>query len=187
MYLTTDSAGRLFGIEGNFINGSRDRSETGQEARQPEHMHGGEAAIVVSESGEVYDVGWDPYTGDTLILMRYTPATAKWQYSRMPLRSPFYDREWISDVPGPVTINGDTFPFVIFVKGGYPSKDEWLYSTDGLTYTGVSAKNVEVIANGTVDDPLSIAANPAFDLIQANGGMGLTPLGEGRAISEPDS
>ena len=186
-YLATDSEGKLFDYGGNYINVTRDRGETWQEIRQPTQMLGGEGAIVAGPNGDMYGVGWDPYTGDTLVSMRYTPATGKWQTARMALHSPFYDREWIGYVPGPITINGDTFPFVIFVKGGYPSKEEWLYSTDGLTYAGISAKNAEVIAFGSTSEPLQVKPDPTFDLIQSNGGMGLTPLGAGRALAEPDS
>jgi hypothetical protein len=187
MYLATDPEGQLFDYGGNYVNVSSDRGETWQEVRQSVQMLGGEGAIVAGPNGDMYGVGWDPYTGDTLVSMRYSPATGKWQTARMPLHSPFYDREWISYVPGPIEINGDTFPFVIFVKGGYPSKEEWLYSTDGLTYVGVSSKNAETVVNGTVTDSLQIAPSPALDLIQPNGGMGLTPLGDGRALAQPDS
>ena len=34
-------------------------------------------------------------------VLGYTPATGKWQTARMPLHSPFYDREWIAVLPGP--------------------------------------------------------------------------------------
>ena len=186
-YLATDAEGRLFDYGGNYVNVSRDRGETWTEVRQPTQMLGGEGAIVAGPNGDMYGVGWDPYTGDTLVSMRYTPATGKWQTARMPLHSPFYDREWIGYVPGPITINGDTFPFVVFVKGGFPSKEEWLYSSDGLTYVAISAKNAEAIVFGSTGEPLRIQPDPAFDLIQANGGMGLTPLGGGRALAEPDS
>jgi hypothetical protein len=186
-YLTSDVNGRIFDYGGNYINFSDDRGESWKEVRPPEDMLGGEGAIVMGPNGDVYGVGWDPYTGDTLISMRYSPQTGKWQTARMPLHSPFYDREWISYVPGPVEINGDTFPFVIFVKGGYPSKEEWLYSTDGLTYAGVSAKQLNSTANGSVKEPVTVQASPAFDIIQPNQNMGLTPLGGGMAIAAPDS
>lgn len=186
-YLATDPEGSLYDYGGNYVNVSRDRGQTWTEVRQSSNMLGGEGAIVAGPNGDMYGVGWDPYTGDTLISMRYTPATGKWQTARMPLHSPFYDREWIGFVPGPVEIDGDTFGFVIFVKGGYPSKEEWLYSTDGLTYLSMSAKNAESVVFGTNSDPLTIAPDPALDLVQANGGMGLTALGGGRALAEPDS
>jgi hypothetical protein len=186
-YLTTDGNGRLFDYGGNYINFSDDRGETWREARPPEDMLGGEGAIVAGPNGDIYGVGWDPYTGDTLISMRYSAQTQKWQTARMPLHSPFYDREWISYVPGPIEIDGDTFPFVIFVKGGFPSKEEWLYSTDGLTYASVSSKALESEVNGSVKEPVAVQASPAFDVIQANGNMGLTPLGNGKAIAAPDS
>ena len=185
-YLATDAEGRLLDYGGNYVNVSKDRGETWQEVRQSTQMLGGEGAIVAGPGGDVYGVGWDPYTGDVLVSMRYSPATGKWQTARMPLHSPFYDREWIGYVRGPIEINGDTFPFVIFVKGGFPSKEEWLYSTDGLTYLSISAKNAEAVVNGSTDEPLAVQPDPSFDLIQANGGMGLTPLGGGRAIAEPD-
>jgi hypothetical protein len=186
-YLGADATGRLYDFGGNYVNFSDDRGESWREVRPSEKFLGGEGAIVMGPKGDVYGVGWDPYTGDTLMSFRYSAATAKWQTARMPLHSPFYDREWISFVPGPFTIDGDTYPFVIFVKGGYPSKEEWLYSTDGLTYTAVSAKALGSILSGSAQAPVTVAADPAFDVIQANRGMGVTPLGGGMAIAEPDS
>jgi len=186
-YVATDGKGRLFDFGGNYVNYSDDRGLTWSEVKPVQNFIGGEGAIVVAPGGDVLGVGWDPYTGDTLLAFRYQAATAKWQTAIMPLHAPFYDREWISVVPGPIEINGDTFPWVSFVKGGYPSKEEWLYSTDGLTYTSVTQKNLGATLGGTADGPLTIAPNPEFDVIQANGGMGLTPLGGGRALAEPDS
>jgi hypothetical protein len=186
-YLGTDGKGRLYDFGGNYVNFSDDRGESWQEVRPPETFIGGEGAIVMGPAGDVYGVGWDPYTGDTLISFRYSPATGKWQTMRMPLHSPFYDREWISYVPGPFEIDGDTFPFLIFVKGGYPSKEEWLYSTDGLTYLAVSAKALGSLLGGSAEAPVTVEASPALDVVQANRGMGLTPLGGGTAIAQPDS
>ena len=185
-YLATDAEGRLFDYGGNYVNVSRDRGRTWTEVRQRVQMLGGEGAIVAGPNGDMYGVGWDPYSGDTLVSMRYSAATGKWQTARMLLHAPFYDREWISYVPGPITIAGDTFPFVLFVKGGWPSKEQWLYSTDGLTYLAVSSKMAESVVFGSVREAQKVDPNPGLDLIQANGGMGLTPLGGGRAISEPE-
>lgn len=184
-YVTTTASGRLLDFGGNYVNFSDDLGETWKVA-QGDLMLGGEGAIVAAPGGDVLGVGWDPYTGDVLLSFRYEAATGKWRYKTMPLHAPFYDREWIGVVPGPLTVNGQTYPWVSFVKGGWPSKEEWLYSTDGLTYLAASSKFVESLIGPSNNSALAPAVAPEMDFIQANGGMGLTPLGGGRALAAPD-
>ena len=152
---------------------------------QPQHrVWAGEGTLVAAPGGDMLGAVRDMY-GDTLLAIKCEAATAKWRYAPMPVHVPYYDRQWIGVVPGPVTIDGQTAPGVSFVKGG-TTKDEWLYSTDGLTYTGMSAKAIGAVANGTVQAPLPITPSPELDVIHAPGPMGLTPLGAGRALANPD-
>ncbi len=155
-YLATDAEGRLFDYGGNYVNVSADRGESWTEVRQPVQMLGGEGAIVAGPNGDMYGVGWDPYTGDTLVSMRYTPATGKWQTARMPLHSPFYDREWIAYVPGPITIDGDTFPFVLFPLRRLPSK-----RTSPLQVGSTPARQLTVVVLPAPFSPKMTAVSPS--------------------------
>ncbi|MGH3329080.1 MAG: hypothetical protein ACRDPT_15030, partial [Streptomycetales bacterium] len=150
-------------------------------------MVNGEGAIVHAPGGDVLGVEWDPYTGDHLQAFKFESDTGQWLYQELPLHQPFFDREWIAVVPGPVTIDGQTHEYVSFIKGGFPSKEAWLYSTDGLNYTNVMSKFAEHMLSGaTTSSHLSTAADPAFDWSQANTNGRITQLGNGDALAGPD-
>ena len=78
-------------------------------------------------------IGWDPYSGDHLQSFKYDALCRSWYWLEEPLHTPFYDREWVTVIPGPFSIDGRTHPYISFLKGGFPTKEAWLYSTDGLT------------------------------------------------------
>jgi hypothetical protein len=96
----------------------------------------------------VLGVQWDPYSGDHLQVYKYEADTGQWLYNEMPVHQPFYDREWIGVVPGPVAVNGQTHEYVSFIKGGYPTKEAWYYSTDGFNYHTVTSKLAEQMLGG---------------------------------------
>lgn len=185
-YLQATSGGRLLDFGGSYLNYTDDRGATWKSVRPIEPLVNGEGAVVVGPNGDVLGVEWDPYSGDHLLSIKYDAAQATWLYQEMPLKTPFYDREWIAVVPGPFTIGGETIPYITFVKGGYPSKELWLYSTDGLTYTEVSSKFADDTLNGSESRALPIAASSAFDWIQANANGATTPLGAGGVLAGPD-
>ena len=89
-------------------------------------------------------------------------------------------------VPGPFSIDGQTVPYITFLKGGYPSKELWLWSSDGLNYTEASSKFVDATRNGTVTKWLTTKADSTFDWTQPISETGLTPLGNGAALAAPD-
>jgi hypothetical protein len=104
----------------------------------------------------------------------------------MPVHQPFYDREWIAVLPGPVTIDGETHEYVSFVKGGVP-KEVWFYSTDGVTYTQVTSKDVDRFLSGAeTQGPLPAAPRPDSDWVQPNTNSGMTQLGGGDLLASPD-
>jgi hypothetical protein len=187
-YVTTSSDGRIFDFGGSYLNFSADRGETWQQVRGDVPIVTGEGAIGIGPDGDVLGVGWDPYGGDSLSAWHQDSATGKWRWAAMPLHTPFYDREWLAVVPGPITIGGDTFPWVSFVKGGSAEKEEYLYSTDGVTYTGVTSKFLDATVNGgRVSGPLPVTPSPAFDWIQGHTSMGVTALGAGAALAAPET
>ncbi|MGH2729492.1 MAG: hypothetical protein ACRDJI_02665, partial [Actinomycetota bacterium] len=170
-----------------YINYTDDRGATWKQVRPASRLSNGEGAIVVAPGGDVLGVQWDPYSGDHLIAFKYVPGEDKWWFNELPVHTPFFDREWITVVPGPFTIDGQKVPYISFVKGAWPSKELWFYSTDGLDYTRVSSKFVDRTLRGVEEKDLQVAANDEFDWIQPNTNGRLTPLGNGGALAGPDS
>jgi hypothetical protein len=186
-YVTATAGGMLVDFGGDYPTFTTDNGRTWRSARPLGTFLGGEGAIVPAPGGDVLGVGWDPYTGDRLIAFKFEAKTGKWLYREMPIHQPFYDREWIAVVPGPWNINGQEVPYISFVRGGWPDKSTWLMSTDGLTYVQASNTFVDQSLSETQVGDLAVGNGPDLDWLQANVGMGLTPLGGGRALASPDS
>jgi hypothetical protein len=154
--------------------------------RPLEPLVNGEGTVDVAPNGDIIGVEWDPYSADHLLNFKYDAFSGQWWYFDEQLHVPFYDREWVTVVPGPFSIDGQTYPYVSFLKGAYPSKEVWLYSTDGLHYLDPSSKFVDSTLNGAVQSWLTTQASSSFDWIQANSNTGLTALGAGSALAQPD-
>jgi len=185
-YVTTTSSGRLLDFGGRYIHFSDNRGLTWSRVQPIVPLLNGEGAIVVAPDGDVLGVQWDPYSGDHLQFYKYEATTGAWRYTEMPLHQPFYDREWIAVLDGPVTIAGETHEYVSFVKGAVP-KELWFYSTDGLHYHQVTSKAVEQMIDGReIQGPLPTATNPVNDWIQENTNGGMTQLGAGDLLASPD-
>jgi hypothetical protein len=184
-YLTLNAQGRLFDFGGTYINYSDDRGGTWRQVQPLTPLVNGEGAVVLGLNGDVLGVGWDPYSGDHLQSFKYDAARTQWLWSEMPLHTPFYDREWIGVVPGPITIDGTTYPWVSFVRGGYPYKDAvWEYSTDGTTYTDITSYAIADLTDGSsTQAPLPTVANSRNDWIQPNSNSGFTPLGGNKMLA----
>jgi hypothetical protein len=186
-YLTVGSGGRLFDFGGTYVNFSDDRGLTWRQVQPLTPLINGEGAIVMAPNGDVLGIGWDPYSGDHLQSYKYEALTGQWLYAEMPLHQPFYDREWLSVVPGPITIDGQTFDYVSFVKGATPWKEIWLYSTDGLNYTDVSSKALDQLLSGAATQgALATAARGANDWVQANTNGGMAQLGASNLLAQGD-
>lgn len=187
-YLTLTPQGRLLDFGGTYVNYTDDRGQTWRQVQPLTPLVNGEGAIVVGLNGDILGVGWDPYSGDHLQSFKYDAARTQWLWSEMPLHTPFYDREWIGAVPGPINIGGVSYPYVSFVKGGYPYKEAWLYSTDGTTYTDFTSKFADdLLGNPPTQAALPTAANPRNDWIQPNTNSGMTPLGNNKLLASGDS
>jgi hypothetical protein len=186
-HLTATREGRLFDFGGTWVNFSDDRGLTWNQVEPLTPLITGEGTIAVAPNGDIIGIGWDPYSGDHLQAYKYEAFSGKWFYNELPLHQPFYDREWVTVVPGPFSVDGQTVPYISFVKGGYPSKELWLWSSDGLNYTEMSSKFVDATQNGTVTKWLTTKADPTFDWIQPISETGLTPLGNGAALAAPDA
>jgi hypothetical protein len=185
-YLAASKQGVIYDFGGSFVNFSADGGQTWKQVQPLTPLVNGEGSIVIAPNGDVIAVGWDPYSGDHLQAFKYEAFSGKWFSNELPLHSPFYDREWVAVVPGPFSVDGQTVPYLSFFKGGYPSKEVWYRSTDGLNYTDVTSKLVGAALNGDKTGPLATAKLAALDWIQPNTGMGLSPTGAGTALAAPD-
>ena len=185
-YVTTSREGRLLDFGGTYVNYSDDRGQTWMQVRPLTPLVNGEGTIVMAPGGDVVGVGWDPYSGDHLQAYKFEADTGKWSYTEMPLHQPFYDREWVTVVPGPFTIDGETVEYISFLKGGWPSKELWYWSTDGLNYTQVSSKIVDKTLSGAAARTLATSARSDADWNQQNTNTGMTTLGEQALLAAPD-
>ena len=185
-YLTANRQGRLFDFGGTYVHISDDRGLTWKQVRPITPLNNGEGTIAVAPNGDIIGIGWDPYTGDHLQAYKYEAFSGKWFYNELPLHTPFYDREWITVVPGPFSVDGQTVPYISFLKGGVPNKELYLWSADGLNYVEASSKFVDGTQSSVVSKWLTTKADSTFDWIQPNSNTGLTPLGGGAALASPD-
>src|SRR5918996_1450259 len=87
---------------------------------------------------------------------------------------------------GPFTIDGETVEYVSFLKGGWPSKELWYWSTDGLNYTQVSSKIVDKTLSGAAAQTLATTVRADADWNQSNSNTGMTTLGDRALLAAPD-
>jgi hypothetical protein len=185
-YLAVTKAGRLLDFGGTYVNYTDDLGLHWKQMQPATPPVNGEGTLDLAPNGDVIAIGWDAYSGDHLQAFKYEAFSGKWWWTEQPLHTPFYDREWVTVVPGPFSIGGATYPYVSFLKGGYPSKELWLYSTDGLTYDNASVKFADDTQNGSKTGPLPTAKLGTADWTQGNSNTGLAALGAGGALASPD-
>ena len=185
-YLTATRQGRLLDFGGTYVHVSDDRGLTWKQVRPLTPLNNGEGTIAIAPNGDIIGVGWDPYTGDHLQAFKYEAFSGKWWWNELPLHTPFYDREWVTVVPGPFSVDGRTVPYISFLKGGTPNKELYLWSADGLNYTEASSKFVDGTQTNLVSKWLTTKADSTFDWIQPNSETGMTPLGNGSVLAAPD-
>jgi hypothetical protein len=185
-YLTSSSGGRIFDQGGKYINYTDDRGKTWKSVQPLAPLVNGEGTIAMGPGGDVLGVQWDPYSGDHLQAYKYDARGEAWVYLESPLHTPFYDRPWLSVVPGPFIVNGSKVPYVNFVDG-YPHTGTLLYSTDGLTYTQASSPYVDSNLEEPVQSWIPTKADAQLDIIQPNSNSPIVPLGGGRALAPPDA
>ncbi len=185
VYITSDSKGTLYEYGGTLPLQSRDNGKTWQQIVFPTPLYNGEGAMVSGPNGNVFGIGWDPYTGDHLQGVRYSGASKKWQTAEAPLKSPFFDREWITYAKGPFKAeDGKTVPFVTLVRGGTATKAIELIATDGISYTTVSYPNMDVQQQGGEPAPfkIQVVKDDAADHWQPNPGTFTLPLSAGGVL-----
>lgn len=185
-FLTATPDGRLIDVGGTWVHVSEDEGKTWTRVEPTAPFVIGEGAAVYAPNGDILVVDWAPAAGDRLIAYKYDAQQEEWFYQENPLHTPFYDRPWISLVPGPLTINGETVPYVAIAKGGWPSQEGFVMSTDGLHYVRPSSKVLERISRPAETGWLSEPTDSMADWYQPHTETGITPLPSGSALVHED-
>jgi hypothetical protein len=142
---------------------------------------GAEGAVVEAPGGDIVGVTWDPYSGDRIEAFKFEAKEGKWFYAQNSLHQPFFDRPYISVVPGPFQVNGATVPYVTYMLGGWPSKTTYI-STDGLNYVPTTSPN-DSLVGAAKSGPIAPKLDALADYMQPLTVQGLIPLAGGGALS----
>lgn len=143
---------------------------------------GGEGATVVGAGGNVYGVTWDAYSGDHLMAYRYTAQTNNWQVADVVMKSPFYDRPWITYAKGPFTLDGAKTKQILDSTGGGITKDVDTFSPDGLDYSDPSYFAHDEAQSSTTNFRIKVVRNPDADWWQPYAWTGTLPLTDGGVL-----
>ena len=185
VYVSSTARGDILEYGGSLPYVSSDAGKSWKQITFTTPLVNGEGAIVAGPKGDVFGIGWDPYTGDHLQGVKYTAATNTWAVAEAPLKTPVFDREWITYVKGPFSDGlGGQSPFLTLVRGGTATKQIELISTDGLSYTTASDPNGDVAsyAGEPVKFTIPTVKNPDADYWQPNPGTYTLPLNAGGVL-----
>ena len=184
VYVTSTGKGELLEYGGSLPFRSADHGKTWEQIVFATPLYNGEGAIVAGPGGDLFGVGWDAYTGDHLQGVRYSAATRKWEVAEAPLKTPVFDREWISYVKGPFVVDGNTVPYVTLVRGGTVTKAVEFLAADGMSYTTVTSPYADVQRQS--GEPryfkIPVVKNPDADNWQPNPGTFTLPLNGGGVL-----
>jgi hypothetical protein len=183
-YLASTPEGRLFDFGGDYLYFSDDEGLTWKRVEPADPVPNfGEGAVAVAPNGDIVGVAWNPYYGDRLVPFKYEAKEETWYYTATKLHQPFFDRESLAALPGPFTFAGETYPYIVLLKGGYPAKDPWLVSLDGLNYFVPSSKFLDQMTAEFTTGYLDFRGTPAHDWLQTTYQTRLAALGKSQAIS----
>jgi hypothetical protein len=143
---------------------------------------GGEGATVTGPGGDVYGVTWDAYSGDHLQAYRYTAQTNTWQAAEVVMKSPFYDRPWLTYAKGPFTLDGKKVTHLLDSTGGGITKDIDTLSPDGLDYGDPSFFYYDEKQASTGKARIPVVRNADADWWQPHPGTGTLPLNAGGVL-----
>jgi hypothetical protein len=143
---------------------------------------GGEGATVVGPDGSVYGVTWDAYSGDHLQSYSYTPQSKAWAVSEVVMKSPFYDRPWLTYARGPVSLSSGRTMQLLDVTGGGITKDIDTFSPDGLDYSDPSFFYGDEQRLGTGRFAVKVVRNQDADWWQPHPGTGTLALNAGGVL-----
>jgi hypothetical protein len=143
---------------------------------------GGEGATVTGPGGDVYGVTWDAYSGDHLQAFRYTAQTRTWEVAEVVMKSPFYDRPWLTYAKGPFVLDGLPTNEVLDVTGGGITKDIDTLSPDGLDYGDPSFFYYDETHRAPAKFRIPVVRNPDADWWQPHPGARTLPLTAGGVL-----
>jgi hypothetical protein len=98
------------------------------------------------------------------------------------MKSPFYDRPWLTFAQGPVSLDGTRTRQILDVTGGGITKDIDTLSSDGLNYGDPSYFSNEESQGSTAKVRIKVARNPNADWWQPHPGTGTLPLTAGGVL-----
>ena len=189
-YVTASRSGRIVESGGTYPWYTDDRGKTWYEVKfdipnqndNGKTVAGGEGATVMGPDGSVYGVTWDAYSGDHLQAYSYTPQKNAWAVSEVVMKTPFYDRPWLSYLPGPFVLNGAKVDHLLDVTGGTVTKDVDTFSSDGQDYSSPSDAYNDEQQAPTVTMRIPVKPNPAADWWQPHPDAGTLPLSGGGVL-----
>lgn len=175
--LATTSRGRLLEFGGTDLLVSEDEGQTWSKVAPKTPLVGGEGDVVAAPNGDIVAVGWDVYGGDRLQSYKYTAATRKWEVGEVLIRSPLFDRPWLTLVPGPLSTTLGTVPYGVVLEGGIATFGKAVYfSSDGLRYDEMQVPAVDDALADPVRAPLTTTKNPDADYWGAAAPVGSASL-----------
>lgn len=179
-YLASNAAGLLVNVGGG-VRVSRDLGTTwAQMISGRAGSSENEGAVAAAPNGDIVAVEWGAFAGDRLQSYKYVAATDSWLTSEVPLHAPFFDRPWIGVIKGPFDTLTGTAEYMTVLRGGYPSKDLWMYSFDGLNYERAGNAGLEADLLGEASaGPLPVTPDPDLDVVQSHPQSKVTSLAEG--------
>jgi hypothetical protein len=176
--------GRLFDFGGDYLYFTDDDGVQWKRVEPADPLPNfGEGAVAMAADGDVIGVAWNPYYGDRLVPFKYEAEEETWYYTTTKLHTPFFDRESLTVIPGPFKFAGTEYPYISVLKGGWPSKDPFYISFDGLNYIAPSARVAEQIATTSTSGWLDFEGTPAHDWLQTTYQTRLAALGPGVGIA----
>jgi hypothetical protein len=190
-YVTATRAGRIVESGGTYPWYTDDRGRHWYEVKfdipdQNDNgptVAGGEGATVTGPDGSVYGVTWDAYSGDHLQAYSYRPQQKAWSVSEVVVKTPFYDRPWLSYEQGPFVLNGAKVGHLLDVTGGGITKDVDTFSADGQDYSQPSFAYADEHTSGARPRiRIPVVGNPAADWWQPHPGAGTLPLSGGGVL-----
>ena len=143
---------------------------------------GGEGATVVGAGGDVYGVTWDAYSGDHLQAYRYTAQTNSWKVADVAMKTPVYDRPWLTYAQGPFTFDGAKTSHLLDATGGTLTKDVDTLSADGLDYSVPSYYSHDEAQSRPAKVRIEPVHNPDADWWQPHPGTSTLPLTAGGVL-----
>src|SRR3954449_11240293 len=143
---------------------------------------GGEGATVIGPHDDIYGVTWDAYSGDHLQAYRYTAQTKTWDVSEVVMKTPFYDRPWLTYARGGFALSGGQTKKLLDVTGGGITKDVDTFSSDGLDYSDPSFFYFDEQRTASGRFAVKVVRNHDADYWQPHPGTGTLPLNAGGAL-----